>query len=385
MAGVVVKDLFKRFGSVVAVNHINFEVQDREFVVLLGPSGCGKTTTLRMIAGLEIPDEGRIEIGEQDVTYLDPKDRNVGMVFERYALYPHLSVFENLAYPLRVRKWHLAEIKKRVNEVAEVLKIEELVGRRPNQLSGGQMQRVAIGRAIIREASVFLMDEPISHLDAKLRSHMRGELKRLQREIQSTTVYVSHDQIEAMSMADRIAVLNFGEIQQFDTPERIFNLPANRFVANFVGEPSMNFLPCSIRQDGKNFYVEGDGFQVAIEESWIKGSKAWGKEENSLTLGIRPEHILLQPEEKRKEKNLIGGKIYVVEPLGTESIYDIEVGNKVVRVRAITSQTRFLNTKMGHPAWLEFDPDRIYLFDSKTEETLAQAQFALKGEENTTI
>jgi len=380
MAEVVVKDLFKRFGTVVAVNHINFEVRDREFVVLLGPSGCGKTTTLRMIAGLEIPDEGRIKIGERDVTYLDPKDRNVGMVFERYALYPHLSVFENLAYPLRVRKWHLAEIKKRVNEVAEVLKIGELVERRPSQLSGGQMQRVAIGRAIIREASVFLMDEPISHLDAKLRSHMRGELKRLQREIQSTTVYVSHDQIEAMSMADRIAVLNFGEIQQFDPPERIFNLPSNRFVANFVGEPSMNFLLCSIRQDGKNVYVEGDGFRVAIEESWIKGSKAWEKGEDSLTLGIRPEHILLHPEEKRKEKNLIGGKIYVVEPLGTESIYDIEVGSKVVRARAITSQTRFLNSQMGHPAWLEFDPDRMYLFDSKTEETLAQARFAIMEE-----
>ena len=174
MAEVVVRDLFKSFGSVVAVDHINFEVQDREFVVLLGPSGCGKTTTLRMIAGLEIPDGGTIEIGKRDVTYLEPKDRNVGMVFERYALYPHLSVFENLAYPLRVRKQSLQQIKKRVSEVAEILQIQALVGRQTNQLSGGQMQRVAIGRAIIREASVFLMDEPISHLDAKLRSHMRG-------------------------------------------------------------------------------------------------------------------------------------------------------------------------------------------------------------------
>jgi multiple sugar transport system ATP-binding protein len=337
-----------------------------------------------MIAGLEIPDGGTIEIGKRDVTYLEPKDRNVGMVFERYALYPHLSVFENLAYPLRVRKQRLQQIKKRVSEVAEILQIEALVGRQTNQLSGGQMQRVAIGRAIIREASVFLMDEPISHLDAKLRSHMRGELKRLQREIQSTTVYVSHDQIEAMSMADRIAVMNAGVIQQFDVPEKIFNLPANHFVADFVGEPSMNFLACSIRQDEKNFYVEGDGFQVAIEESWIKGSKAWGKSENSFTLGIRPEHILLHPEENQKERDLIGGKIYVVEPLGTESIYDIEVGSKVVRVRAITSQTRFLDTQIGHPAWLEFASDRIYLFDSETGEALAQAQFALMGEEKTT-
>ena len=186
-------------------------------------------------------------------------------------------------------------------------------------------------------------------------------------------------------MADRIAVMNAGKIQQFDVPEKIFNLPANYFVADFVGEPSMNFLSCSVRQDGENFYVEGDGFRVAVEEHWIKSSKAWEKGEDSLILGMRPEHILLHPEEKRHEKNLIEGKIYVVEPLGTESIYDIEVGSKVVRVRAITSQTRFLNTQMGHPAWLEFSPDRMYLFNAKTGETLAQAQFALMGEEETTV
>ena len=242
------------------------------------------------------------------------------------------------------------------------------------------MQRVAIGRAIIREASVFLMDEPISHLDAKLRSHMRGELKRLQREIESTTLYVSHDQLEAMSMGDRIAVLNLGEIQQFDTPDRIFNVPSNRFVANFVGEPSMNFLPCSIRQEGKNLYLEGDGFRVGVQESWVKASKAWERVGESFILGIRPEHILLHPDEKRKEKALIEGRIYVVEPLGTENIYDIEVGKAIVRVRTVAAQTRFLNSTMGQAAWLEFDADRIYLFDPKTEETLAQAQFALAQE-----
>lgn len=383
MAAVVVTDLYKTFGSVVAVNHINFEVKDKEFVVLLGPSGCGKTTTLRCIAGLELPTSGRIEIGGRDVTFLDPKDRNIGMVFERYALYPHLKVFENLAYPLRVKKKPLSEIKKRVNDVAEILRIQELLDRRPNQLSGGQMQRVAVGRAIIREASVFLMDEPISHLDAKLRSYMRTELKRLQREIESTNLYVSHDQIEAMSMADRIAVMNEGEIQQYDKPERIFNLPSNRFVANFVGEPSMNLLPCAIREDKERIYLEGDGFRTEIQSSWIKGTKAWGGVRDSLVLGIRPEHILLHPEQMRKEKDLVEGRVYVVEPLGTETIYDIEVGNQVVRVRALTAQARFLDAHMGAPAWLEFDSDRIYLFDPETEETISQARFSMMQEQDT--
>lgn len=380
MAAVVVTDLYKTFGSVVAVNHINFEVKDKEFVVLLGPSGCGKTTTLRMIAGLELPTSGKIEIGGRDVTFLDPRDRNIGMVFERYALYPHLKVFENLAYPLRVKKKSLSEIKQRVNDVAQVLRIEELLDRRPNQLSGGQMQRVAIGRAIIREASVFLMDEPISHLDAKLRSHMRTELKRLQREIESTNVYVSHDQIEAMSMADRIAVMNQGEIQQFDAPERIFNRPSNRFVANFIGDPSMNFLQCAIREDGDRIYLEGDGFRTEVQTSWIRGSAAWKRFRDSLVLGIRPEHILLQPQQKSKEKDLVEGRIYVVEPLGTESIYDIEVGSQVVRVKALKAQTRFLNAQMGSPVWLEFDSDWLYLFDPETEETICQARFSIMQE-----
>ncbi len=380
MAEVVVRDLYKRFGSVTAVDHINFNVKDKEFVVLLGPSGCGKTTTLRMIAGLETPDGGKIEIAGEDVTYVAPRDRNIGMVFERYALYPHLSVYENISYPLRVRKWPEDRIRKRVGEVADTLRISELLGRRVNQLSGGQMQRVAIGRAIVREAAVFLLDEPISHLDAKLRSHMRGELKRLQREIQSTTILVSHDQLEAMSMADRIAVMNLGVIQQFDTPERIFNLPANRFVANFVGEPSMNFLSCTARREAGRIYLQGNGFRVQVDAGWFGRLKENGKSPGALLLGIRPEHVRLHTAQGGTPFELIKGKIYVEEPLGTDVIYDIEIGDQIVRVRTLADQTKSLNLRMGDTALVEFKSDSIYLFDEQAESTVLQAQFALQQE-----
>jgi multiple sugar transport system ATP-binding protein len=378
MADVIVRELYKRFGNVVAVNHINFDVKDMEFVVLLGPSGCGKTTTLRMIAGLETPDGGQVQIGGRDVTYLAPRDRNIGMVFERYALYPHLSVFENISYPLRVRKWHEQKVRERVHEIAEMLRITELIGRKVNQLSGGQMQRVAIGRAIIREASVFLLDEPISHLDAKLRSHMRGELKRLQKEIQSTTILVTHDQLEAMSMGDRIAVLNQGVIQQFDTPDRIFNLPANLFVANFVGEPGMNFLGCTLKREGEALRLEAPGLRVTVEEAWLKSSQAainGGRAE--LVMGIRPEHVKLHSDRAGGGHSQYGeGKVYVVEPLGSEVIYDVEIGNKIVRIKVTEQEAKRLAVGMGDRVFVEFPSDSIYLFDKETEKTIAQAGFA---------
>ncbi len=376
MAEVVVKGLSKKFGNVVAVNGVQFDVRDLEFVVLLGPSGCGKTTTMRMIAGLETPDSGSVEIGGVDVTFMAPKDRNIGMVFERYALYPHLSVFENMAYPLRVRRHSESDIKARVDEVAATLRISDLLRRRVTQLSGGQMQRVAIGRAIIRDAALFLFDEPISHLDAKLRSHMRGELKRIQKEIRATAILVTHDQLEAMSMGDRIAVLNEGMIQQFDTPARIFNLPANRFVANFVGEPSMNFVPCSVSRSGGALALQGQGFRLDVHESWFKGSRAAGVAEGGFILGIRPEHLRLHPCGSRDVENLVNGKIYIVEPLGTEVIYDVEIGDKVVRVKTMTDHVKDLVVDMGDPVCVEFPANSLYLFDERTEQTLAQAEFA---------
>ena len=377
MSEVAVSNLYKRFGNVVAVNHINLDVKDMEFVVLLGPSGCGKTTTLRMIAGLETPDEGRIEIGGREVTYLSPRDRNIGMVFERYALYPHLSVFENISYPLRVRKWPEQRVRERVHEIAEMLRITELIGRKVNQLSGGQMQRVAIGRAIIREASVFLLDEPISHLDAKLRSHMRGELKRLQKEIESTTILVTHDQLEAMSMGDRIAVLNLGVIQQYDTPDRIFNLPANLFVANFVGEPSMNFLDCTLKREGGAVWLEAAGLRVALQEAWVNRFQSAIDAAEGLMMGIRPEHIMLHPHRNGGGADLWEGKVYVVEPLGSEVIYDVEIGKKVVRIKATEQDAKRLSVAMGDRVFMEMPSDCIYLFDKKTGNTIGQAGFTL--------
>ena len=381
MAEVVVKELSKRFGNVAAVRGISFDVKDMEFVVLLGPSGCGKTTTMRMIAGLETPDTGRVEIGGVDVTFMAPRDRNIGMVFERYALYPHLSVFENIAYPLHVRHYREADVRKRVDEVAATLRISELLRRRVTQLSGGQMQRVAIGRAIIRDAALFLLDEPISHLDAKLRSHMRGELKRIQKEIRATAILVTHDQLEAMSMGDRIAVMNEGVFQQFDTPARIFNLPANTFVANFVGEPSMNFIPCSLARTAGTLSLEGKGFKVSVSETWFNRSKAAGRTDGGLTLGIRPEHLRIHTGRANGTSNLVEGKIYIVEPLGTEVIYDVEIGDRVVRVKAMTDHVKDLVVDMGDSVRVEFPPNSFYLFDERTGETLAQAGFAMANGE----
>lgn len=376
MAEVVVTDLQKTFGEVVAVNHIGFDVKEHEFVVLLGPSGCGKTTTLRMIAGLETPDSGSIEIGGVDVTFMAPRNRNIAMVFERYALYPHLSVYENISYPLHVRKLSEDEIAKRVGYVTDTLRIGELLDRRVSQLSGGQMQRVAIGRAIVRDAAVFLLDEPISHLDAKLRSHMRAELKRLQREIQSTTIMVSHDQLEAMSMADRIAVMNFGVIQQFARPGEIFNLPANKFVANFVGEPSMNFLDCEIRREGGAAVLRGNGFTVPVDAARLSRLESSEMSDGKFSLGIRPEHLRLHPHGDHVSTNLVDARVYIVEPLGTEVIYDMEIGDKVIRVKVLSDQAKLLGLKMGDIAHIEFRSDSIYLFDGRSEKTIMQAEFA---------
>jgi len=376
MSEVRVCKLYKTFGEVIAVDHVNLTVNDREFVCLLGPSGCGKTTTLRCIAGLETPTSGDIYIGDRLVTGLRPKDRDIGMVFERYALYPHLTVFDNVGFPLMIRKHSPETIKKKVHGVTATLDIVPLLGRYPRQLSGGQMQRVGIGRAIVREASVYLMDEPISHLDAKLRAHMRGELKRLQRTIKSTTIYVTHDQLEAMSMADRIAVLKEGVIQQYDRPDVIFDTPSNRFVANFVGEPTMNFIECTLKESDTKASLKAKSFEISVPREWVKSSKAWEKGDR-LVLGIRPDHIrIVPPEETRKKKDVISGEVWVYQPLGTEDIYDIRLGDQqIIKVRAPAEQARYVVHEMGKKTLLEFNKERIYLFDRDTGETLTQAQF----------
>src|SRR2546423_1196321 len=301
---VTFEEVVKKFGSVVAVDRLNLKIESGEFVVLLGPSGCGKTTSLRMIAGLEEASGGRILIGETCVNGIPPRYRDVAMVFQSYALYPHMTVEENIAYPLRVRKIERAQIAKRVQHVAELLSINELLRRKPRELSGGQRQRVALARAIVREPRVYLMDEPLSNLDAKLRVQMRGELKRLQYELGTTTVYVTHDQAEAMTLAHRVAIMEGGRLQQFDTPLTIYERPANKFVAGFIGSPSMNFLEGRIVEAERKF-IHRD-FSLPLDEP--KLSRLRGHER--VTLGVRPEDVRIATEER---SGSFPANVYVTE------------------------------------------------------------------------
>src|SRR5512134_307687 len=266
MASVTFDHVYKRFGEVIAVNDLNIQVADREFLVLVGPSGCGKTTALRCLAGLEDVSDGRILIGDQVVNDVAPKDRDIAMVFQSYALYPHMSVFDNMAFGLKLRKMPKEEIRRRVENAAKILGIEQLLDRKPRQLSGGQRQRVAVGRAIVREPKVFLFDEPLSNLDAKLRVETRANISKLHQQLQTTFIYVTHDQTEAMTMATRIAVINKGLLQQIDTPQTLYDHPDNLFVAGFIGSPAMNFFPGKLRRDNGKVLVDGGSFKLTVPE-----------------------------------------------------------------------------------------------------------------------
>ncbi len=362
MARVVLKEVTKRFGDVVAVNKLSFEAKDKEFIVLLGPSGCGKTTALRCIAGLEIPEEGEIQIGDRIVNDLDPKERDVAMVFQSYALYPHMKVFDNLAFPLENAKVPKDEIKRRVQKVAKLLKIEELLDRKPRQLSGGQQQRVALGRAIVREPHVFLMDEPLSNLDAKLRIYMRAELKKLQKELEITTIYVTHDQVEAMSMGDRIAILNEGILQQAGSPDEIYFYPSNIFVAGFIGSPPTNFFDCRLIK-GVPYTLDAGEFIYPLPEHVAKTAKKFISD--ALVLGIRPKDVLVYRESKGKQ-NLIKAHIEVTEPLGDETILDLKVGDYLVK--AVVSPD--FEAKIGDELWISFPTEKIHIFDKRTGNAL---------------
>ena len=317
MADVTLSKLHKRFDRTEAVSGIDLEIKDKEFVVLVGPSGCGKSTTLRMIAGLEEITEGEILIGGEVVNDVPPKDRDIAMVFQNYALYPHMTVFQNMSFGLRLRKYAKDEIRKRVEDAAKVLSITELLSRRPKQLSGGQRQRVAMGRAIVRNPRVFLFDEPLSNLDAKLRGQMRIEIKRVHQHLQTTTVYVTHDQVEAMTLADRVVVMNGGLIDQVGTPGELYHSPRTKFVAGFIGSPSMNFLDCELGESGGDLVVKVAGdLKLPVPQGRVERYKPHvGK---SLTLGIRPEHI----NEERVDRDGISISVNVdfVEPLGMETM-----------------------------------------------------------------
>ena len=372
MAEVRIQSLSKTFkDGHVALSGISFDVADREAVFLLGPSGAGKTTTLRLVAGLDDASAGRVLIGSRDVTDLTPRERNLAMVYDKHSLFPHLSVFENLAYPLRIRKMPEAALKARIAELAETLQIGQLLDRRPAQLSGGQQQRVAIGRALVREADCYLLDEPISHLDAQLRAKMRVEFKRLQRDFNATMLYVSHDQLEAMTMADRIVLINRGRIEQIAPPQEIFDRPATQFAASFIGEPVMNTLPARIEQEaGAPFLTLGTA-RVPVDRAWLARGAALPQE---VILGIRPQQIALSPPDDGGPGR-IEGTICAVETLGSRVIFDIETGESIVRVMTTVDAARLHPERIGAPIAFRVPADFIYLFDPVSGRTLRHAQF----------
>ncbi len=356
MASVTITDVWKYYGKTVAVKELDLEIDNNEFMCILGPSGCGKSSTLRMLAGLEFISSGDIFFDETRVNDLPPRDRDVAMVFENYALYPHKTVFENMANPLKLRKISRAEIDKRVKRAAEILEIGDLLSRKPVELSGGQKQRTAIGRAIVREPKVFLFDEPIAHLDAKLRSHMRGELKHLQRRLETTTVYVTHDQLEGMSMADRIAVMHEGVLQQLGTPGEIYNSPKNEFVAGFVGEPPMNIVDCSLERTNEGVAAVHSGFRLPLTDRQ-SGLLAEGGADGAVRLGIRPDDLRIEP----GADGSFGfpGEIFVTEPLGGDMVVEATMGADRFTVKAKIGP-------MGAPGEacrIGFDIEKVHVFD----------------------
>lgn len=366
MASVTFDHVYKRFSSeVIAVNDLNIHIEDKEFLVLVGPSGCGKTTALRCLAGLEDISEGRILIGDQVVNDVAPKDRDIAMVFQSYALYPHMTVFDNMAFGLKLRKTPKDEIKRRVDNAAEILGIGHLLDRRPRQLSGGQRQRVAVGRAIVREPKVFLFDEPLSNLDAKLRVETRTNISKLHQQLQTTFIYVTHDQTEAMTMASRIAVINKGILQQIDAPQTLYDRPNNLFVAGFIGSPAMNFFPASLRKDGEKLYVDGGSFAVQVPADKVKTYLPYAGK--AVIFGIRPEDIhnpqfappgiTTQPVE---------AKVDVTELMGNEIFLYLKSGENSFVAR-VDPRSRF---QIGDKAQMVFNMDNMHIFDRESEQAI---------------
>jgi multiple sugar transport system ATP-binding protein len=360
MAQVRMKDLNKKFDEVHAVKDVNLHVRDTEFVVLVGPSGCGKSTTLRMVAGLEEITSGEIQIGERVVNDLPPKDRDIAMVFQNYALYPHMTVYDNMAFGLKMRKFPKAEIAKRVQEAAEILGIQELLQRKPRQLSGGQRQRVAVGRAIVRHPQVFLFDEPLSNLDAKLRVQMRVELKRLHDRLETTAIYVTHDQVEAMTLGDRVVVMRDGWIQQVGEPLELYASPANRFVAGFIGSPAMNFVDVTLSDAGGSLWAESPGLRVMVPPARAAALRAHAGQR--VTLGIRPEDLHPAAGAGGGEPSF-DALVDVVEPLGAEVLLDVKVGPTIMVARVDPS----VRVRVHETLRLALDPNRLHFFDVGSE------------------
>ena len=378
MASLSLRGIYKKYpGNVLAVSDFNLEIKDKEFVILVGPSGCGKSTTLRMIAGLEEISEGELYIGDKLVNDVAPKDRDIAMVFQNYALYPHMTVFDNMAFGLKLRKTPKDEIKRRVEEAARVLDIAHLLDRKPKALSGGQRQRVALGRAIVREPKVFLLDEPLSNLDAKLRAQMRTELSKLHQRLGTTFIYVTHDQTEAMTMATRIVVMKDGLIQQVDSPQNLYNKPANVFVAGFIGSPQMNFLESKILEDKGTYYVEfgsedtktrpGVKYKIKLPEGKNYRDCLKPYIDKEVIMGIRPEHV--HDEDMYLETmadGIIEATVEVTELMGAETYLYMNCEGQSINARVDPSST----SRSGDTIKIAIDPTKIHIFDKDTEKTI---------------
>jgi multiple sugar transport system ATP-binding protein len=359
MAGVKFDHVAKRFGTVSVIEDMSLDIKDHEFMVLVGPSGCGKSTALRMIAGLEDISAGKILIGDRVVNELQPKDRDTAMVFQSYALYPHMTVRENMEFGLKIRKMPKEEIDRRVNDAANLLGISQLLDRKPKQLSGGQRQRVALGRAIVRNPSVFLFDEPLSNLDAKLRVQMRAEISKLQQRLQTTCVYVTHDQVEAMTMGNRIAVMNAGKIQQVGTPLEVYDKPETVFVAQFIGTPPMNFFDATLADGGTR--LDAGKFSIPVPQS-LRAVTA-NRNGSKLQVGIRPENILESTKSGRGETARVKGVVEIVEPIGHEAIVHARVGDSLF-VAAFDSHNM---PRTDDATELVIELESLHLFDAQTE------------------
>ena len=368
MAEVIIRELVKRYGAVSAVDNISLQVHDGELMVFLGPSGCGKTTTLRSIAGLEHPESGDIIIGSRRVKALPPADRDIAFVFQFYALYPHLNVFDNIAFPLRAQRVPPAEVRARVDGIARALQIEDLLRRRIRQLSSGEQQRVALGRALLRRPQVLLMDEPLTNLDAKLRGEMRAELKHLHQQHPVTTIYVTHDQVEAMALGDRIAVMDKGRIQQVATPMDVYRHPANLFVAGFIGTPPMSLIGCDLVYRNGSVLAVSEGFVVELPEraSGIVRQRAGL---SKVVIGLRPEAVRLLPQRPSNPTAAMSfpATVYAVEPLGDENIVDLRIGTRALQARTAPS----LRPTIGDSVWVAPVRAEVHVFDPDTQEAIS--------------
>jgi multiple sugar transport system ATP-binding protein len=366
VANVILKDVVKEFKSVTAVDRLSIEIHDREFAVLVGPSGCGKTTALRMIAGLEPVTSGEIFIGDRLVNDVEPKDRDIAMVFQNYALYPHMNVRDNLGFGLKMRKFPKAEIDQRVQEAADILGIHELLDRKPKQLSGGQRQRVAVGRAIVRKPKVFLFDEPLSNLDAKLRVAMRAEISKLHRRLGATIIYVTHDQVEAMTMASRIFIMHRGALQQSGAPLEVYKHPANRFVAGFIGSPAMNFIDAKLVLEQDQFWIDADGFKVRLPLAFRDRLERYAG--RSVIFGVRPEDMAARDAaDCGGTGNTLTARADVLETLGAETFVYLTCGPHSIVARMEVPERPL---EVGQTLEVELKMAKTHLFDEETAQTI---------------